>query len=95
MAHIFLTTVLYTVLVAAFLSALLKLFGTEFAFRDAVLAAVVASLLSLIPTVGGAISVIGIIAVVYWRATEVSIPVLLLASALSRLISGALLYKFV
>lgn len=93
MAHILLVTVAYLVLVAAFLSGLLRVFGASFKFTDALLAALLASLISLIPTVGPAISVLGIAAVVYWRCSEISLFFVLLASALARFAAGVLVLK--
>lgn len=93
MAHILLITVAYLVLVAAFLSGLLRVFGASFKITDALLAALLASLISLIPTVGPAISVLGIALVVYWRCTEISLVLVLVASGVSRLAAGILVAK--
>jgi hypothetical protein len=95
MHNILLISILSIVLVAGFLFGILKLFGGRLELTDALIAAFIACLLSLIPTYGPGISVIGILIVVYWRGSDISIPMVLVASFLARIFAGVIIYKLV
>jgi hypothetical protein len=57
----------YTVVGAAVLPIGFKVFKTNFAWIDVAMASVGAGLASLIPTIGGPVSLIVMIAILYWR----------------------------
>lgn len=95
MPGIILIPVFSIALLSVFLYGFLKLFGGRLDFRDALLAALFSSLLSLIPTYGPGISVIGILIVVFWRGDGMSIPMVLFSSLLARISAGLIIYKLV
>jgi hypothetical protein len=57
----------YAVVGAAVLPIGFKVFKTNFAWIDIVMASVGAALASLIPTIGGPVSLVAMIAILYWR----------------------------
>ena len=93
MFDIVVVVLVYVILVAGFLSALLKLFDPSFTFIDALLAAGLAGVISFIPNVGPNVAVIGVLLVVYWRTADVSVVTVLFTSFVSHLAAGLIVYQ--
>ena len=63
-----------------------KVFKTNFAWVDIALASVGAALTSLIPTIGGPVSLVITVAILYWRlGREALFPDIIASVAVSRL----------
>jgi hypothetical protein len=62
-----------------------KLFKTPFDWIDIALASVGGALASLIPTIGGPVSYVIVVAILYWRIGKEALTDILISVAVSRL----------
>ena len=86
---------IYAVVGTAVIPLGFQLFHTKFCFLDVVLAATGGAALSLIPTIGGAASLIATVVILYWRVgKDALIPDILASVLAARLVVFLALLKF-
>lgn len=91
----YLVAVTYAVAGMAVIPLGFELFHTKYRFTDVFLAAIGGSLLSLIPTVGGAASLVATVAILYWRVgKDAFVPDILVSVFAARLVMFLALLKF-
>jgi len=72
-----------------------ELFKTKYRFHDVLLAAVAGGLLSLVPLVGGAASLLTTVVILYWRVgKDAFVPDILASVFAARLVMFLALLKF-
>ena len=71
------------------------MFRTKYRFLDVILAASAGALFSLIPTIGGAASLIATLAILYWRVgKDAFVPDILVSVFAARLVMFLALLRF-
>ncbi len=91
----YIVAAIYAVVATAVIPLGFQLFDTKYRFFDVVLAATGGAVLSLIPTVGGAASLIATVAILYWRVgKDALVPDILASVFAARLVMFLALLKF-
>jgi hypothetical protein len=91
----YVVAVTYAVVGAAVIPLGFALFKTKYRITDVLLAAIAGGLLSLIPTVGGAASLIATVGILYWRVgKDALVPDILVSVFAARLVMFLALLKF-
>lgn len=87
--------VTYAVVGTAVIPLGFELFKTKYRILDVLLAAIAGGLLSLVPTVGGAASLIATVGILYWRlGKDALVPDILVSVSAARLVMFLALLKF-
>jgi hypothetical protein len=76
----------YAVVGIVVLPLVLSLAKTKYKFFDVVLASVTAAAASFIPTIGGPVSLVVMVAILYWRIRDDLFPQIIFAVGIARLI---------
>ena len=77
--------VVCTVVASVVIPIMFSIFRAQFKMTDVVLAAVVAGLLSLVPTVGSVVSMLALVLILHWRCGASLFPDIVLSVAIARL----------
>lgn len=85
----------YAVVGTAFIPLGLELFSTKYRFADVLLATITGALLSLVPTVGDATSLIATLGILYWRVgKDAFVPDILVSVFAARIVMFLALFRF-
>ena len=91
----YVAAVIYAVVGTAVIPLGFELFHTKYRFLDVALAAIVGAALSLVPTVGGAVSLLATVVVLYWRVgKDALVPDILVSVFAARIVMFLALLKF-
>jgi hypothetical protein len=83
--NVYLVALTYAVVCTAVIPIGFKVFGTRYRFRDILMAAIAGAVLSFVPTLGPAASLVATVAVLYWRLRQDLFPDIVICVFVARL----------